>query len=326
VLITGATGFIGGWLAQRLAQERGVHVRGLARTPAKGDWLASQGVVIVQGDVTDSASVVAAMEGCSVVYHAAAWVDESGSSQEVQAVNVEGARHVVEAAVRAGVRRLVHISSVSVYGSRQQFNIDESTPVRKTGNVYGDSKVDAEEIAFSGHGRGGLSVVAVRPSQVVGLNSPHFVLRPLRLIQQGKMTLIDGGKALCKPVYIDNLVDALLLCGEAENIAGEAINVSDGYTTPWRDYFGALAEMAGVSHLRSVPYPVALGVAFLFELQGRLTGRKAMLTRRAVRSLRSFNSYSNAKAQRLLGWQPRVGFDEAMQRTEAWLRANGLLA
>lgn len=325
VLITGVTGFIGSWLALRLVREPGMHVRGLARTPAKGQWLAQQGVEIVAGDITDPASLATAMAGCATVYHAAAWVDETGSVEQVSAVNVQGTNNVVDAAVAASVRRLVHVSSAAVYGSLQRFDIDETTPMRKSGNIYADSKVDAEMAAMAGHGKHGLSVVAVRATQVYGLNSPHFTMRPLNLIKRGRMVLIDGGKALCKPVYIDNLVDALLLCASVEAAGGEALNITDGYTVPWRDFFGALAQMAGVQRLPSMPYPVAWSVALLYELQGRVSGKKPSLTRRAVRSLRSYNSFSNAKARRLLGWQPEIGLDGGMHRTEAWLRENGHL-
>ena len=325
VLITGATGFIGGRLAQRLATETDYPVRGLARSPEKGRWLADLGVEIVQGDITDPASVQAAMEGCGIVYHSAAWVQETGSREEVWAVNVQGTANVVEAALAAGVRRFIHVSSCGVYGSLQRLDIDESTPPRRSGDLYRDSKLEAEEVVLRAIQERGLPAVIVRPSQVYGPGSPQFTVRPVKAIQEGKMILVDGGRHLVKPVYIDNLVDALILCGEVEGIEGEILNITDGYTVTWAEFFGAYARMLGVEKLPSVPYPVAWLVALLNEIRAGLQGKKATLNRKVLTTLRSRNSFSNRKARELLGWEPRVDFQEGMRRCEEWLRAEGYL-
>ncbi|GIV77672.1 MAG: oxidoreductase [Litorilinea sp.] len=325
VLVTGATGYIGGRLAERLVTEEGVHVRGLVRNPAKAAELARRGIEVVPGDITDPASLQGAMAGCQVVFHAAAWVSEAGSRDEVWAVNVQGTQNVVDAALAAGVQRLVHVSSCAVYGSLQQFDIDEETPPRRTGNLYADSKVEAEEVVFRAWQERGLAVVVARPSQVYGLGSPQFTLRPLEAIRSGKMLLIDGGRHLCKPIYIDNLVDGLICCAKVEAAVGQAFNFTDGPPVPWREFFGAYARMLGVERLPAAPYPVAWLAAALFELQAAVRGRKASLNRRVVKALRSNNSFSNRKARTVLGWEPRVDLAEGMRRTEAWLRANGYL-
>jgi nucleoside-diphosphate-sugar epimerase len=325
ILITGATGFIGSRLAERLVAERGAAVRGLVRDPAKGQALAALGVEFAAGDVTDPATLAAALAGCTVVVHAAAWVGEQGGRAEVWRVNVEGAQHVVAAALAAGVRRFVQVSSCAVYGSPQnRFEIDESYPMTPGNGLYADSKIAAEEVVWTAQREHGLPVVAARPSQVYGLGSPQFTLRPLAAIQAGKMMLIDGGRHLCKPVYIDNLVDGLLACIEQDAAVGEAINLTDGAVT-WREFFGAYACMAGAEKLPSVPYPVAWAAALGNELIARLRRRKPGMSRAIVRTLRSRNSFSNAKAKQLLGWTPAVDLAEGMRRTEAWLRANGYL-
>jgi nucleoside-diphosphate-sugar epimerase len=325
VLVTGSTGFVGGRLVERLLAETDWQVRGLVRTPEKGRRQARLGGQIVAGDLTDAASVQAAMAGCQIVYHCAAWVGESGDPNQAWAVNVAGTRNVVDAAVAAGVRRFVHLSSCAVYGSLQAFEIDETTPRRPKGNLYYDSKLAAEEVVFDAYRNRGLPVVVPRPSQVYGPGSKQFTIRPVEAIRARKMILIDGGRHLCKPIYIDNLVDALILCATVEAAVGEAINLTDGYTVPWRDFFGAYGHMLGVDRFPSVPYPLAWLVGLYNEIAAALTGRKTSLNRATVNSLRSRNSFSNCKARQLLGWEPRVGFEEGMRRTEAWLKAESYL-
>lgn len=325
ILVTGATGYIGGRLAERLARETQARVRVLARTPAKAAGLAALGCEVVAGDVTDPASVQQAMQGCTLVYHAAAWVSERGDRDEIWAVNVAGTQTMLDAAIAQGVSRFVQISSCGVYGSLQRRGIDETTPMRKTGDLYADSKVDAESLVWQAQREHGLPIVVARPSQVYGLGSPQFTLRPLRMIRKGQLVLIDGGRHLCKPIYIDNLVDGLLLCASVDDALGRAFNFADPAPVPWRLFFGAYADMLGRKRLRSVPFAVAWAGAALIEAVARWRGRSAPFNRRVVRTLRSNNSFSCALAQERLGWQPRVGLAEGMRRTAEWLAQQGYL-
>jgi nucleoside-diphosphate-sugar epimerase len=326
ILVTGVTGFIGGRLAERLVAEEGVYVRGLARTPAKGQWLADLGVEIVPGDITNRASLQAAVAGCQIVFHAAGWVSESGSKDEIWAANVVGTQNLVDATLAAGgTERFVHLSSCSVYGSLQQHNIDEQTPTRMCGNLYSDSKVVAEKVVFRAYQEHGLPVVSARASQVYGPGSYQFTIRPVEVIKSGKMILIDGGRYLCKPVYIDNLVDGLILCAKVEAAIGESVNLTDDTPVPWRDFFGAYGRMLNIDSFPSVPFALAWLIGYYNEMKAMLHGKKASLNRGAVKALRSHNSFSNQKARTILGWEPKVDFNEGMRRTEAWLRAKEYL-
>lgn len=323
-LVTGATGFIGGRLVERLRAE-GVCVRALVRRPAKAQHLAALGVEIVPGDITDPASLPAAVWGCQLVFHAAAYVNEGvGDKAAVWAVNVTGTEHIARAAVAAGVERFIHLSSCAVYGSLQQPNIGEDTPTRMRGRLYGDSKVAAEEVVFRVYREQGLPMVAARASHVYGPGS-QLSVRPIQTIKAGKMILIDGGRHLCKPIYIDDLVVGLLLCAAQEAAVGQAINFTNDTPVPWRDYFGAYGQMMGVYNFPSVPFALAWLLAGFYELKAALTGQKPALNRELVKFLHSDSSFSNQKARTLLGWRPQVDFTEGMRRTEAWLRAEGYL-
>lgn len=321
IFITGGTGLIGGRLAERLAAEEGASVIALARTPEKGRWLLEQGVDVVRGDITGPASLDA-VHSCEIVFHTAGWVSEKGTRRQIYAANVDGTNNVVQAALAAKIKRFIHISSCAVYGSLQQFDIDETTPARLTGNRYADSKVLAERIVMS---QKDLSFVVARPSQVYGPRSYQFSIRPIELIKAGKMVLVDGGRYLAKPLYIDNLVDGLIKCVKADAAVGQVINFTDGHPVPWREFFGAYGRMVGVNSFPSVPFPVAWLVALLNESGAKLRGKQTSFTRGMVRGLRSCNSFSIKKVHELLAWTPAIDFVEGMQRTEAWLRAAGYI-
>lgn len=325
ILVTGATGFIGGHLARRLVQE-GARVRALVRSPHKAAALADLGVEIIPGDITDRDGVRRATRGASIVYHAAAWADEQGDRDAVWAVNVTGTQHMVDAAIAEGVARFIHLSSCAVYGSRQQMDIDESAPPRMTGRVYHDSKVAAEEVVFAAYRDHGLPVVVARPSQVYGPGSPQFTIRVIEAVKGGKVILVDGGKHFFKPIYIDNLIDALVLCATVDEAVGEALNLTDGGPVPWKDFFAAYGRMVGVTSFPSAPYPAAYVYAIFKEIMSKVTGKRSSINREVVKTFRSHNSFSNAKARRILGWEPAIDFEEGMRRTEAWLREQGYLA
>jgi len=328
ILITGATGLIGGRLAQHLTTQAtpDTEIRALVRSPHKAQHLAELGVKLILGDLTDSSSIQQAISGCNMVYHAAAWVGEDGDLSQVWAANVTGTQYLVEAAIVENVKRFVHLSSCAVYGSLQEFDIDETMPMYRTGNLYADTKIAAEEFVMQAYEKRNLPVTIARPSQVYGPNSNQFTVRPIRAIKSGKMMLIDGGHHLCKPIYIDNLIDGLLLCGSHKSAVGEVFNFSDGAPVSWRDFFGAYGQMLGKERLPSAPYPVGWSVALFYEIQALFRGKKANLNRRVLDALRSSNSFSSQKAQQLLGWQPKVDLAEGMRRTETWLREAGYLS
>ncbi len=324
-LVTGATGFIGGHLTRRLQIAEGVQVRALVRSLQKAAPLEALGVEILPGDITDPEAVREAMRGAQIVYHAAAWADEQGDRDAVWAVNVGGTQHTIDAALAEGVERFIHLSSCAVYGSLQQLDIDETTPPRMTGRVYHDSKVAAEGLVFAAYQKQGLPVVVPRPSQVYGPGSLQFSIRVIQAVKAGKVILVDGGKHHFKPVYIDNLIDALTLCAQVDAAVGEALNITDGEPVPWKDFFAAYGRMAGVDSFPSAPYPAAYAYAIFKEIISKVTGKRSSINREVVKTFHSHNSFSNAKARRILGWEPAVDFEEGMRRTEVWLRKEGYL-
>ncbi len=311
VLVTGATGFIGGRLTEQLLMAENVKVRALARTPGKADRLASTGVEIVQGDVTDPASLRRAAESCQVVLHCAAFMHDAEADPDgFRQVNVEGVRNMLEAASEAGVERFVHVSSIAVYGTSPREGTNETDPFQPCGEAYSDSKIEAEQLAFQYSSEKKLPLVVIRPANVYGPRSSFWTVGLLMMVKSGQLKLIDNGRGMANPVYVDNLVDAILLAAQNDAAVGEAFVISDGAKTDWNEFLGYYARMVGRDPLPTMSIEEALSRMDSVQVQyWTQTG-----------------TFDITKARTVLGYEPRVSLDEGMKRTEQWLREAGYLS
>src|SRR5688572_20872586 len=227
-LVTGATGFTGGHLARTLLQ-RGYDVRALVRCADRDSGLRNEGVELSIGDITDADDVRRAVEGCDVVYHIAALYREAKYSDDIYwAVNVEGTRNVVSAAERCGVKRMVHCSTVGVHGDVDP-PADERSPFAP-GDVYQQTKLEGERIVQDSIARG-LPATVVRPAAIYGPRDTRF-LKLFRTIRNHTFRMIGDGQTYFHMVYIDDLVDGFILCGELGSAAGQTyILAGPRYTT-----------------------------------------------------------------------------------------------
>lgn len=324
MLITGAAGFIAGHLAERLLR-LGVPVRGLVRRPAAAGWLAEQGAELVVGDLLEPASLARAAAGCDVVVHAAAWTGGAKDEAQGWAVNVDGTAHMLQAARTAGVQRFVYISSVAVYGLNRSPVIDETAPTPPVGQLYPDSKIAAEALVRSAHGRS-MATTVVRPACTYGPRGEAWTVSVVEQIKAGRLVLLGADRGLVNTGYIANVIDGLLLAMAHPAAAGETFNLCDGTAVTYRQFYLRYAAMLGLDRLPTYPAWLARGAA---TPPGRLVRR--LLGRRPVGPWSyhfRFNPsrFSIEKAERLLGYRPAVDFDEGMRRTEAWLRSAGYLA
>ncbi len=325
VLITGATGFIGGHVALRLLGEKhAAVVRGLVRDPAKAEGLAKLGVEIVPGNLADVASLERAVRGCSVVIHAAAQVSSVPSRATFEQSNVTGTENILRAAATAAVSRFVHLSSIAVFGLAASGEVTDQSPRRHSGDPYCDTKLDAEELVLRAQREGRLAITILRPSAVYGPGSTHWSVVPIKRIKKGKMFLFNGGKGLLNYVYIDNLVDAIILAAGDDRAAGEAFVVNDGATT-WRQFSGAYARMAGKNNIRSVPlWAGNLWVRYRNLIAG-VRGETFRVHPNALGFLVATAVYRQTRLEEKLGYRSRVSLEEGLRRTEAWFRQTGLL-
>jgi nucleoside-diphosphate-sugar epimerase len=321
VLVTGATGFIGGHVARRLVSD-GWDVRAFVRLSADRSGL--EGVEFALGDLTDAETLVRAVDGCDAVVHCGALVTDWATTAEIRAVNVGGTRDLVGAAVAAGVGRFVHLSTTDVYGYPGGRGVTEEQRPRHFANWYAQTKLEAEHLVRD---KRSLPSVVLRPATVYGPGSIEVVGQIAAAVRGGHMVLVDHGKAIAGLVYVDNVVDLVALALTHEAAPGQVFNATDGLDVTWQRFVNDLAEGVGGKPARwSLPTPVAgaLGRGLEHGYRGlrRATGLTLppLISRQAVHVLAVDQHFSNAKARELLGWTPRVDYAEGLARTLDWLR------
>jgi nucleoside-diphosphate-sugar epimerase len=318
VFVTGAGGFIGRAVAERLsAADNDVAGVDFAADPSRG---------IVAGDISKPGDWQAAVAGADVVIHTAAIVSNAYDLDESWRVNVLGTRNALDAAVAAGVRRFVHISSVRAFSDLGfPDGVEESHPVRPDGNPYVDTKIASEQVALQAHAAGEVKCVVVRPGDVYGPGSRPWTLLPLEIIKSNRFVLPAMGRGAFSPLYVDDLVTGLTLAAQRPEAAGQVITVSGRGPVSSKEFFTHYFRMLGKRGPLCLPTPLAVAGARVAGAAERLRGHRTEINAASMRYLARPGGYSIDKARRLLGYEPAVDLDEGMRRTEAWLRAQGLL-
>jgi ornithine--oxo-acid transaminase len=325
-LVTGASGFIGGHLAERLV-ENGYQVRCLVRPSSDTSLLDKLEVEIAEGDLTSSRSLDRATEGCSHVLHCGALVSDWATPKEIADINVAGTSNLLQASVKASVERFVHFSTTDVYGYPGGAAVEETYAGTRFRNWYSQTKRAAEAEVRRVQDARALQTVVLRPATVYGPRSKEVVGEIARAMLGGNMLLIDRGRAVAGLCYVDNLVDAALLALRHDDAPGHAFNATDGLPVTWKEFTEGLAEGLGCSPARwSMPYWMASGIGFSLEQGYRLLRRATRLTtqpllsRQAVHVLGRDQDFSNRKARDVLGWEPRVDYAAGLEATLEWLR------
>lgn len=242
VLVTGGTGFIGGRLVERLVSELGADVRVLVRNYARATRVARFPVELRGGDLTDPQAVESAVEGCDYVFNCA--YGNSGTPAQQRAVNVDGLENVLSAASGTGVRRVVHVSTVAVYGTPSTEILTEESPRPPASDPYASSKLESEQVAAR-HAAKGVPVTVVQPTCVYGPFSPSWTIRILGDLKARRVLLVDGGSGLCNPVHVDDVVDAMLHAALVPEAVGQTFLVSGPEPVTWKRFYGAHERMLG---------------------------------------------------------------------------------
>lgn len=318
VLVTGASGFIGGHLAVRLARDEGARVRAMVRGRVP-DYLTKSGIEIAVGDMLDAEAVYRAAAGSDLVFHCAAKQFPPGTRAQFIAENAGGFENLARAALANGAVRFVHLSTINVHGFPPPSDCDAESPLRPSGDFYSDSKIETERVAWRYCADKGLPLVIIRPACTYGPRGGAWTLTPIRRVRAGKRVLIGDGSGICNPAFVNNLVDLILLAAQNENAVGQAFIGSDGIGVSWREFYGAYARMMGIRHLNSVPLAAARSIALVSEAVARVTGTRPWVARQSVEFYSHRVVYDISKARDILGYHPRVSFEEGMRRTQQWL-------
>jgi nucleoside-diphosphate-sugar epimerase len=266
-------------------------------------------------DLADAEGLARVFDGCEAIVHSAALSSDWGPDSAFERTNVEGTRNVVAAAERAGVRRLVHVSSTSVYFAfEDRLNLAEGAPLPRPVNAYARTKRAAEEVV---RGFGG-EVFIARPRGLFGPGDPHLLPRLLKVAERRPLPLLRGGGAKVDITDISVAADAMLAMAEADASTAGTYNVSHGEPIEIR----ALVErlFSGLKRevrWRAMPAPVVLGGARLLELLARTSGRPPLVTAYALGLFAFSQTLDLTNIGQRLGWKPALGRDEAIERTIA---------
>ena len=316
--VTGAGGFIGNAICRRLAAG-GIEVQGLDIDPASAGRVRAAGASFVEADVADPQTLEEAFDETQLVVHTAAHVHEWGSMDDFVRVNVAGTANVLDAAAGAGADRVVHLSSVVVYGYESRSEQDEGAFRRAHGIPYIDTKSASDRLACR---RG---AVVIRPGDVYGPGSVPWTLRPLQLARAGQLAVPGRGDGVMLALYVDDLAEAVIL-GLARGEPGHAYAVWDDTSrVTFEEHFNRLARFGGHREARRLPRPVLELAGMATEGWAKLRGKPPAFTARAPTFIDRRGTVSAAKAHEQLGWQPLVPYEEGMRRTEQWLRAERLI-
>ena len=320
VALTGATGYTGGHLLEALLAA-GHTVRALARRPGQP----RAGLHWAEGDLREPAAASRLVEGCQAVLHVAAVYRTAGHPDDYyRDVNVGGTERLLEAAVRAGVSRFVHTSTVGVHGDVKSPPADETAPFNP-GDVYQRTKAEAEVLALDFHRRRGLPVSVVRPGAIYGPGETRL-LKLFRAIARGRYAIVGSGRPFYHPVYIDDLVQGFLLAMTRPEAVGEAFIVAGPSYISQRDLAALVARHTGGSVLPfRVPAWPLVAVGAVCEALCVPLRIDPPLHRRRVEFWVKSRAFSIEKAHRVLGYRPGVDLDEGIARTAAWYRQAGWL-
>jgi nucleoside-diphosphate-sugar epimerase len=322
-LITGATGFVGGHLAEA-CRNRGDTVRALVRAGSDTAGLEKLGVILVQGDLQDQAALARGVEGADFVFHCAARVGDWGPVEEYRAVNVEGLRQLLDACKGRPLRRFVHFSSLGVYEARHHHGTDESEPLPEQHmDGYTQTKVESEHLALRYHREHGVPVVALRPGFIYGPRDRTVLPRLLAGLREKTVPWISGGRRLLNTIYVGNLIEAAFLAAENPRAVGQVYNLTDGEAVSRQRFIGALCEGLDLPKPnRTLPFWLARALAWWLEGRARNRGapEAPRLTQARLKFLGLNLDFSIEKARRELGYQPRWSFDAGMAETIAWYK------
>jgi nucleoside-diphosphate-sugar epimerase len=330
LLVTGGTGFIGSHLAEE-GRRRGadVVVLGLTDRPEEqgnADLLRRSGVEIISGSITDAELCRRAARGATHIFHLAVAMREGGKSDEFfESINLDGTRHLLEAASQQRVERFVYCSTIGIYGHRAPGITLEDSPL-SPGNIYERTKVSAELLVRDFAERCGVPSVILRPADVYGPRDQRL-LKMFKGVSRGRFPLFGSGKGRRHMVYVEDVVSAFFKACERDAALNEGLIVAGPTACTLRELLDEVARATG-SKRYGVRLPLApmLGLAAVVEDVSSRLGIDPPIYRRRMDFFHSDSEFDTSRARRVLDWEPKVDLPEGIRRTLDDYRSTGALS
>jgi nucleoside-diphosphate-sugar epimerase len=313
-LVTGAAGLVGSHVVERLARD-GWQIRALVRTPSPLTTASGVEVEQSRGDILDRDAFARAARGCDAIFHTAAAITTRGGWESYRRANVDGTTSAIEAA-RASGARLVHLSSVAVYGGAGRFAAGgglthEDTPLPPLSEraYYARSKRESEALVLAAHAAGRIWATALRPDIIYGPRDRLFVPRMGRMLSTGIAPLIGPGTNTLAVVHAANVADGVVRAATIDSAGGRAFNLANDFDITARDFFRLGGEGIG-RRVRFVRVPDSLARAGMKVIQAvdvLFLGRRfAVAIAGSLDFMSRDNPFTSARARLELGWSPEV--------------------
>ena len=324
ILLTGATGFLGAAVVQKLV-ERGYEVVALVRDLVTARDKLPAEVFLLEGDITSIGKLSAFPSNVDTVIHAAGMLGTFLATESLyRLVNTTGTENMLKESEKAGIKRFLFISSAGVLGPTKEIPADETWPLAPS-NGYERSKTEAEQIVRKFHNAGRIEAVIVRPEFVYGPGDFH-VLGLFRAIRDRKFFLIGSGESLLHPTYIDDFVQGVLVTLERSSFDGSTFILAGPQPVSVRELNEVVARSIGITPREiRIPLPLAFAGAAGFELIGRIIRRDVPLNFSRVRFFTENRAFQTDRAASALGYLPLVSLKEGVSRTVVWYRERNLL-
>ncbi len=320
-LITGATGFLGGALSRRL-HGMGWDVTALGRNAAKLNQLEDEGMRVLRIDLKEKDALNAACKSQEVVFHCAAFPSPWGNFEKFYQANVIGTRNVIRGCEENNVKRLVHVSTPSVYfGYDSRINVKETDELPKPVSNYAATKILAEQEVDEAFARG-LPAISIRPRALFGPGDTVIFPRLIPRLQSGRLPILGDGENIIDLTYIENVVDALLLCAESPaNTLGKKYNISNGEPVKIWELVNQICDALNLPHpKRKISYQAANAAATAIEFAYSIIpySPEPPLTRLTVSMMAHSTTLDISAARSELGYQPKVSIDEGVETFLKW--------
>ena len=327
VLITGGTGLVGQHLVRAL-QQRGDTVRVLVLPTENTSWLEERGVKIYRGNICTPSTLTAPMRNVDTVFHLAAMQGLWVPITEYHKVNVTGTENVCRAVLASGARRLVHVSSWTIYGMARGKPLTEDIPPAPWNDPYWITKAQGDLLVQKMITKDHLPAAIIRPGTIFGAGDRLNFGRIAEKLCSGKGLIIGSGRNALPLVYVTDVVQGLLLCADRDQAQGQAYNITNDQPLTQEEFLSAIAQALAVAPpRRHIPYSAAYAIAFLAERAASIMrSGHPIVTRHGVILYGTDNRHSIEKARTELGYVPKVGIREGVELACTWYQQRDMPA